>query len=202
MLYLLISVYDKEMDMMYYGIYESFLGNITLVADSDNLMGLWIEGQKYFLRNVKGDLIRKEDLSVLVQTKAWLDRYFAKERPNIKELPLAPQGSLFQQTIWNLLCEIPYGTLITYKALAQKAAIMLNKTTMSAQAVGGAVGHNPISIIIPCHRVVGSNGSLTGYAGGMDKKISLLELEEVDMSNLFIPKNDVYNKKSRGISSK
>ena len=202
MLYLLILVYDKEMDMMYYGIYESFLGNITLVADSDNLMGLWIEGQKYFLRNVKGDLIRKEDLSVLVQTKAWLYCYFAKERPNIKELPLAPQGSLFQQTIWNLLCEIPYGTLITYKALAQKAAIMLNKTTMSAQAVGGAVGHNPISIIIPCHRVVGSNGSLTGYAGGMDKKISLLELEEVDMSNLFIPKNDVYNKKSRGISSK
>ena len=103
------------------------------------------------------------------------------------ELPLAPVGSEFRQKVWEILCEIPYGSVITYGDIAKRMAVMLNRPTMSGQAVGGAVGHNPISIIIPCHRVVGGNGSLTGYAGGIATKMKLLELEGVDMSSLFIP---------------
>ena len=103
------------------------------------------------------------------------------------ELPLAPQGNAFRQGVWEILCTIPYGEVITYGSIAKKMAVKLQKERMSSQAVGGAVGHNPISIIIPCHRVVGANGSLTGYAGGIEKKIKLLELEGVDMSGFFIP---------------
>ena len=117
-----------------------------------------------------------------------LDRYFAGEKPEISELPLAPIGGEFRQAVWKILCEIPYGQVTTYGEIAKKIAAQRNRKTMSAQAVGGAVGHNPISIIIPCHRVVGSNGSLTGYAGGIDLKIKLLEHEGVDLSKFFVPK--------------
>ena len=96
-------------------------------------------------------------------------------------------GSIFAKNVWKILCQIPYGELTTYGEIAKKMAKLMNKDKMSAQAVGGAVGHNPISIIIPCHRVVGKNGNLTGYAGGIDKKIKLLELEKVEMSNLMLP---------------
>ncbi|NLC40036.1 MAG: methylated-DNA--[protein]-cysteine S-methyltransferase, partial [Clostridiaceae bacterium] len=112
----------------------------------------------------------------------------AGQKPDISELPLAPVGTDFRQAVWQILCEIPYGQLTTYGEIAKKMAIKLNRETMSGQAVGGAVGHNPISIIIPCHRVVGSSGSLTGYAGGIDLKIKLLELEGVDVSALTVPK--------------
>ena len=143
-----------------------------MASDGENLIGLWFDGQKYFLSSIKSDLEENHNLKIFIDTKNWLDRYFAGEIPSIKEIPLAPQGSNFRQAVWKILCKIPYGEVTTYGQISQK----LGKGKMSAQAVGGAVGHNPISIIIPCHRVIGSNGNLTGYAGGLDKKIKLLEL--------------------------
>lgn len=127
-------------------------------------------------------------LPVFAAAKDWLDRYFAGGNPPIAELSLAPAGGEFRQAVWKILCGIPYGEVATYGKIARKMAARGNKRSMSAQAVGGAVVHNPISIIIPCHRVVGSGGSLTGYASGIDAKIRLLELEGADMSRLFMPK--------------
>ena len=127
------------------------------------------------------------EFSVLKEAKEWLDRYFAGEKPLINELKLAPEGSDFRKAVWKILCEIPYGETFTYGEIAETLAKRNGVKKMSAQAVGGAVGHNPISIIIPCHRVVGKNGSLTGYAGGVDKKQKLLALEGADMSALFVP---------------
>ena len=162
-------------------------GKILLASKDNKLIGLWIDGQKYFLGNLKEETQEKEDEIIFVKIKKWLDRYFNGEKPKISELDLAPMGSDFAKNVWKILCEIPYGEVTTYGEIAKKIAKIMNKDKMSAQAIGGAVGHNPISIIIPCHRVVGSNGSLTGYAGGIDKKIKLLEHENVDMSNLYIP---------------
>lgn len=176
------------MKMFYKTDYNSPIGNITLVADSSNIVGLWIEGQKYFGDTVKEEMYRKDDLSVFQKTKNWLDKYFHEEKPEISALPLAPIGGEFRQAVWKILCEIPYGQVITYGEIAKKIAKDRGLKCVSAQAVGGAVGHNPISIIIPCHRVVGTNGSLTGYAGGLDKKIKLLKFEGVDMSKLYYPK--------------
>lgn len=183
-----IIVKERRMSMLYKTIYESSLGNILIVSDENHIIGLWFEGQKYFLANIKEDIIQEDDLPVLQSTKQWLDRYFAGEKPSLSDLKLAPRGNDFRLTVWKILCEIPYGQLTTYGEIAKKVAIIMNKESMSAQAVGGAVGHNPISIIIPCHRVVGSHGSLTGYAGGIDKKIKLLQLEGVDTKQLMIPK--------------
>ena len=162
-------------------------GKILLASKDNKLIGLWIDGQKYFLGNLKEEMQEKEDEIIFVKTKKWLDRYFNGEKPKISELYLAPMGSDFAKNVWKILCEIPYGEVTTYGEIAKKIAKIMNKDKMSAQAIGGAVGHNPISIIIPCHRVVGSNGSLTGYAGGIDKKIRLLEHEKVDIGNLYIP---------------
>ncbi|MEM5767252.1 MAG: methylated-DNA--[protein]-cysteine S-methyltransferase [Bacillota bacterium] len=173
---------------MYYStIYPSPVGTITLACDNDNLVGLWLEGQKYHGGTIPEEMIENNDLPLFDAVKKWLDRYFTGEKPSISELPLAPIGGEFRQGVWGILCEIPYGEVITYGDIAKKMAVKMNKNSMSSQAVGGAVGHNPISIIIPCHRVVGSNGSLTGYAGGVNTKVKLLELEGVDMSRLFIP---------------
>ena len=173
---------------MYYSTtYSSPVGSIILACDGDSLVGLWIEGQKYHGNTISEDMIENNEMPVFETAKKWLDRYFEGEKPRISELPLAPIGTGFRQEIWNILCEIPYGQVITYGDIAKKMAAKMNKESMSSQAVGGAVGHNPISIIIPCHRVVGSNGSLTGYAGGIHTKIKLLELEGADMSRLFIP---------------
>lgn len=168
--------------MYYKTYYMSPVGKLTLASDGKNLVGLWIEGQKYFQSTLPDDCTETETAEgfVLERAKKWLDRYFAGEKPDISELPLAPAGSEFRRMIWKLLCEIPYGEVTTYGELARKAAALMGKRSMSAQAVGGAVGHNPISIIIPCHRVIGTDGSLTGYAGGIDKKIKLLKLEGVD----------------------
>ena len=134
-----------------------------------------------------GELRPNEELEVFSRAKDWLDRYFNGKKPVPSELPLAPVGGEFRQTVWELLCEIPYGELTTYGQIAREAAKRLQRESMSAQAVGGAVGHNPISIIIPCHRVVGTGGSLTGYAGGLDKKIWLLKHEGVKMDGLTVP---------------
>ena len=164
---------------MYYTTdYISPVGRIKLAADGERLVGLWLEGQKYFGGTIGETMIFKEDLPVFEAAKGWLNRYFAGKKPAIAELPLRPIGGAFRQGVWSLLCEIPYGEVVTYGGLSQKLAARLGKTTMSSQAVGGAVGHNPISIIIPCHRVVGADGSLTGYAYGLEVKEYLLELEQ------------------------
>lgn len=175
--------------MIYVSECKSPLGKVTLASDEENLIGLWIEGQKYYFSNLKQKIIKKDDLEIFNKTKKWLDRYFNKEKPQITELKLAPIGNEFRQNVWEILKQIPYGKTTTYGEIAKQLAKTTKKEKMSAQAVGGAVGHNPISIIIPCHRVIGKNGSLTGYAGGIDKKVKLLEIEGVDMSKFFIPKS-------------
>ena len=162
--------------MIYYDDYQSIVGNLRIVSDGVSIIGLFIEGQKYFMNNIKGELVRK-NIDVISKTKKWLDDYFNLKRPNPKDLSLNPRGTPFQKRVWHLLLEIPYGEVTTYKEITKKIEEQTNKR-MSSQAVGGAVSHNPISIIIPCHRVIGSNGTLVGYAGGLDKKKKLLELEK------------------------
>ena len=166
--------------------YKSPIGNMLLAADETGLTGLWFEGQKYFANTLPDEHISQET-EILTKTKKWLSVYFSGVEPDFTP-PLHPTGSAFRQAVWQILLQIPYGQTITYGEIAHRMCEQKNISRMSAQAVGGAVGHNEISIIIPCHRVVGSNGSLTGYAGGIDKKIALLELEHTDMSQLFIPK--------------
>lgn len=173
--------------MIYTTHYKSPLGDILLASKNNKLIGLWIEEEKYYLSDLK-DEIKEEEKEILEKTKYWLDRYFKGEKPSIDELDLSPLGSDFRKSVWKILCEIPYGEVITYKDIADTIAKQKGLKKMSSQAVGGAVGHNPISIIIPCHRVVGTNGSLTGYAGGIDKKVYLLKHEKVNMEKLFIPK--------------
>ena len=154
--------------------YHSPLGKLLLVAKDGSLSGLWMEGQKYYLSGYRGEIPQNRESPVLQRTSVWLDRYFRGECPDPGELPLAPVGSEFRQEVWKLLREIPYGKTTTYREIAEKIAEKRGLEHMSAQAVGGAVGHNPISIIIPCHRVVGTDGGLTGYAGGIHKKRWLL----------------------------
>ena len=173
-------------NMVYTCKYKSLIGDILLAADEIGLTGLWFEGQKYFANTLPEDYVPQET-KILTEAKKWLDVYFSGEEPKFTP-PLHPTSSVFRQEVWKILLQIPYGQTITYGEIARRIAVMKNTSHMSAQAVGGAVGHNEISIIIPCHRVVGTNGSLTGYAGGIDKKISLLKLEHTDMSRLFIPK--------------
>lgn len=172
--------------IIYITYYDSILGKLTIASDGENIIGLWIEGQKYFADTIKNEnIIKKDDISIFIKTKEWLDRYFRGERPDIKELKLSPKGSEFRQNVWKILCRIPYGQTITYGKIAKEIAKLMNKNSMSAQAIGNAVGHNQISIIIPCHRVVGTNGGLTGYAGGIDKKRELLELENADVKDIL-----------------
>lgn len=172
--------------MEYISHYPSPLGNILLAADETGLTGLWFEGQKYFAHHLDKETLEKE-LPIFEHTKKWLDIYFSGKEPDFTP-PLHFDGTTFQNQVWKILCSIPYGQTMTYGEIAKQLARENNIPHMSAQAVGGAVGHNEISIIIPCHRVVGSNGSLTGYAGGIDKKIKLLQLEKTDMESFFIPK--------------
>lgn len=173
--------------MIYTSNYKSPIGNLLIASKENKLVGLWIENQKYYLSNFKDKIIETENLEILVKTKKWLDRYFKGEKPDISELEINLIGSEFRKSVWEILKNIPYGEVITYNDIAKELAKQKGIKKMSAQAVGGAVGHNPISIIIPCHRVVGSNGSLTGYAGGIKKKIYLLEHEKVNMDKLFVP---------------
>lgn len=169
--------------------YSSPLGGITLASDGDYLTGLWFDGQKYFAATLSEENEEKA-LPVLEETKRWLDLYFQGKNPDFTP-PLRPKGSPFRQAVWKILREIPYGRVITYGVIARRIVQTEDgqppRRVMSGQAVGGAVAHNPISLIIPCHRVVGSSGSLTGYAGGMEKKIYLLTLEKVDRTSLFVP---------------
>lgn len=173
--------------MTYIYHYDSLIGKITIASDGEALIGLWFDGQKYFADTVQGTCMEKS-LPIFDDTTKWLDIYFGGKQPdftpNIKIL-----ATPFRKVIAEIMLTIPYGKTMTYGEIAKKAGAQMGIEKMSAQAVGGAVGHNPISLIIPCHRVVGTSGSLTGYAGGIDKKISLLKLEKADMSNLFVPKN-------------
>ena len=171
--------------MQYTHSYESPLGRMLLASDGAALTGLWFVGQKYYAAALDKQHEEKT-LPVFEQTKSWLDIYFSGKKPDFTP-PLEPVGSEFRREVWELLLSIPYGRTVTYAELAAAIAERRSIMHMSAQAVGGAVGHNPISIIIPCHRVVGSGGSLTGYAGGIDRKIRLLSLEGADMSGLYVP---------------
>ena len=208
--------------MTYTAHYDSPIGGITLASDGVALTGLWFDGQKHFAATLTNETYEDSDLPVFEQTRKWLDLYFAGECPDFTP-PLAPQGTPFQQKVWELLLAIPYGKTTTYGEIAQcvvetrliaslhgatsqdalsrgascrgaslqvassQGASLQGATTqnaslpkqhMSPQAIGGAVGHNPIAIIIPCHRVIGSDGSLTGYAGGLERKKYLLALEQ------------------------
>ena len=164
--------------MIYTSTYTTPIGDVLLASKNNELIGLWFEGQKYYLNSINEEMQVKNEEEILKKTKNWLDRYFKGEKPSIKEIKINPNGSDFRKEVWKILCKIPYGKTITYKEIAEKLAKEKGLKSMSAQAIGGAVGHNPISIIIPCHRVVGSDGKLTGYAGGLDKKEYLLKLEQ------------------------
>ena len=135
-------------------------GEVAIASDGQSIVGLWMAGQKHFGGTVDGEMVPADDLPVFAQAKDWLERYFAGKRPATAELPLAPNGTAFRQRVWRKLAEIPYGCVRTYGDLAREIAQEDGKEKMSSQAVGGAVGHNPISIIIPCHRVVGANGKI------------------------------------------
>ena len=174
--------------MEYIHHYHSPLGGITVASDGEVLTGLWFDGQKYFAVTLAKEHEEKM-LPVFEETDRWLDIYFQGKEPDFMPA-LHPVGTEFQSAVWEILRRIPYGRTITYGEIAGQLAAQRDVKKMSAQAVGGAVGHNKISIIIPCHRVVGSNGSLTGYAGGIDKKIALLKLEKTDMTGFFVPKEE------------
>jgi methylated-DNA-[protein]-cysteine S-methyltransferase len=173
--------------MIYVTNYNSLLGELTLACDETGLVGVWLVGQKYYKQGISCRTTENTAHPILMKASKWLNDYFMGKKANIKDIPLTPIGSEFRQRVWQVLCEIPYGETITYGEVAKRIANITGKQKVSAQAVGGAVGHNPISIIIPCHRVVGINGSLTGYAGGLDIKEKLLSFERVDLSKLFRP---------------
>lgn len=170
--------------MQYTANYQSPMGEILLAADESGLTGLWFGGQKYYADSLALEHEEKE-LSVFQTVKNWLDIYFSGKEPDFMP-PVHLIGSPFRLGVWELLRQIPYGETVTYGELAKRIASQRGLSSMSAQAVGGAVGHNAISIIVPCHRVVGADGSLTGYAGGVDKKERLLTLEGVDMETLSV----------------
>ena len=159
---------------MYYSTnYESPLGEMLIVSDGETICGVWISGQKHFKSTVVGKTIQDDDLTIFKKAKQWFEDYFNGKNPQIN-FQLKPEGSKFRQKVWKILSEIPYGETLTYGEIASQIS-----PNMSAQAVGGAVGRNPISILIPCHRVLGSDRKLTGYAAGLDKKIELLKIENI-----------------------
>lgn len=167
--------------------YESPFGKIILAAGDDGLKGLWFEDQRYFAGTLDAPM-EPGSSPHLTAACAWLDEYFAGRNPSIEGLVLAPIGTEFRQVVWQLLQEIPLGQVRTYGELATEAAKRMGKERGSARAIGGAVGHNPISIIVPCHRVIGANGNLTGFGGGISRKLQMLEHEGVDCSGFYVPK--------------
>ena len=156
--------------------YASPLGAITLASDGDSLTGLWFDGQKYDRSSLKNEQTEYRDLNVFDRAAEWLDIYFSGQKPDFTP-PLRLTGSPFRRLVGEIMLGIPYGETVTYGWIARETAKRMGREHMSAQAVGGAVGHNPISLIVPCHRVLGADGSLTGYAGGIERKRWLLLLE-------------------------
>lgn len=171
--------------MQYTTTYSSPLGEILLAGNDVGLTGLWFEANQSYPKSLDSKH-RHKNLPVFALVKKWLDIYFSGKEPDFLP-PIHMIGSAFELSVWKILQKIPYGKTTTYGEIAKRIAAERRLPRMSAQAVGGAVGHNAISIIIPCHRVVGKNGSLTGYAGGIDKKRALLTLEGVNMTRLFVP---------------
>lgn len=165
--------------------YYSPLGGIMLSADGTRLTGLWFDDHSASI--VPPSHLPEGEPPVFAAAKKWLDAYFSGKSPDFTP-PLLLEGTPFRRAVWEILLTIPYGQTMTYGEIADAVARQRGIKKMSAQAVGGAVGHNPISIIVPCHRVVGANGDLTGYGGGLEKKISLLTLEKADMSQFHLPK--------------
>ena len=173
--------------MEYIHHYSSQMGDITMASDGEALTGLWFDGQKYFAATLSKEHEEKM-LPVFEEADRWLNIYFQGKEPDFFPPVSFACGSEFRQEVWKILLSIPYGKTMTYGEIAACIAKQRGLTRMSAQAVGGAVCHNPISIIVPCHRVVGTDGSLTGYAGGIDKKVGLLKLEHADMEQVYVPK--------------
>lgn len=171
--------------MLYYKKISSSLGEITLRSDGQFLTGLWFANDKHYGDKDIQDA-QTAELPVFALAEKWLAEYFAGCKPKVK-VPLQFTGTDFQKCVWKILQNIPYGRLVTYGDIACEIAAQRGLARMSAQAVGGAVGRNPLCIIIPCHRVIGADGSLTGYDGGMWRKVRLLELEKIDMSKLTVP---------------
>lgn len=172
--------------MIYTSQYVSPLGAITLACDEEAVTGLWFNGQKHFGNILPPDTQGRER-PLLKEAKKWLDIYFSGREPEFLP-PLRYDSTPFRKAVCDIMLTIPYGRTMTYGDIAARVAHQRGLEKMSAQAVGGAVGHNPISLMIPCHRVVGTGGSLTGYGGGIARKVKLLELEHVDMKGLFVPK--------------
>lgn len=171
--------------MLYTCFYKSPLGGITMASNGNALTGLWFDGQKYFAEGL-AETAAAKTLPVFDEVVRWLDIYFSGRRPDFTP-PLNLEGTAFRKEVWQLLLQIPYGQTTTYGKLAAQIAVKHGQKRMSAQAVGSAVGRNPISIIVPCHRVVGTGGSLTGYAGGLAKKLALLKLEGISTANFTMP---------------
>ncbi|WP_436796440.1 methylated-DNA--[protein]-cysteine S-methyltransferase [Desulfuribacillus alkaliarsenatis] len=171
--------------MQYLYKYNAHIGTLTITSDGEHIIGLWLNDID-LKESTEIKEVGPTEIAVFKEAKSWLDLYFDGKVPGFMP-PILTNGTAFRQSVWKILCEIPYGEVITYGDIAKKIALQLGKQRMSAQAVGGAVGSNPISILIPCHRVVGASGNLTGYVGGLDKKARLLELEGLDMNRFFIP---------------
>ena len=165
--------------------YRSPMGDILLASDGSALTGSWFQGQKYFARGLEGEG-EQRPLPLFDTAKRWLDVYFSGRRPEFS-VPLRLTGTPFQQEVWEILCTIPYGRTMTYGQIAGQLAAKRGAPGLSAQAVGGAVGRNPLSILVPCHRVVGAKGGLTGYAGGLDRKAALLALEQAPPGTFSFP---------------
>lgn len=176
--------------MKNYYFYASPIGDLTLVSDENKLIAVRY-GKNFFHDELPICDKNLEKNNILNATKNWLRAYFNGGNPDLSELAISPCGNEFRETVWKLLCKISYGSTVTYGYIAQETAKLMGKDKMSAQAVGGAIGSNPIAIIIPCHRVIGKDGNITGYAGGIDKKLFLLKHEGVDMSKIYCKENKI-----------
>ena len=188
-----------DLKIVYTSQFNSPLGTITVACDDEAIIGLWFNGQRHF-----GNILPSKTVEIgenefrtltvggkaralLEEARRWMDVYFSGQEPDFLP-PLRYDSTPFRKAVCDIMLTIPYGKTMTYGEIADMIAAERGIEKMSAQAVGGAVGHNPISLMIPCHRVVGTNGSLTGYGGGINRKVKLLELENADMTDLFIPK--------------
>ena len=176
----------RKESMHYLNHYESPLGTMTMASDGEHLTGLWFDGQKYDRSTIDGNAELKPHLPVFTQTAQWLDAYFEGTDPGFTP-PISVKGSDFKKMVSSIMLSIPFGATSTYARIAAEVARRTGRKQMSAQAVGGAVGRNPIVLIVPCHRVLASDGSLRGYAGGVDRKEWLLEREGVNMPGLSTP---------------
>lgn len=160
---------------------------MTLLSNESNLVGLWFSDQKHFGAKFDLENVTVQKTEPIKLTINWLKQYFAGKKPDPKTLPLAPRSTPYRNKVFKMMLNVPYGKMVTYNQIAKEINQLDPDNHTSARAIGGAVGHNPISIIIPCHRVVGANGNLTGYAGGIDRKIALLKLEGIDVNSLKRP---------------